>query len=67
MYPRLKDLRQDAGLTQGQVANYLHCSQQAYSAYENGKREIPISCLKALSKLYNRPIDYLVENPFDKT
>ena len=65
MYPRLKDLREDNGLTQKQVAVYLHCTQQAYSAYETGKREIPINHLKALSKLYKKSIDFLLENPLE--
>lgn len=66
MYPRLKDLREDKGLTQKQVADYLHCTQQAYSAYETGKREIPITHLKVLSKLYEKSIDYLLENPLEE-
>ena len=45
VYRRIRDLREDADLKQRQIAEYLHCSQQAYSAYECGDREIPIDAL----------------------
>lgn len=60
MYERIKNLREDNDLNQGYVANQLHCSQQAYSLYELGLREIPIEMLIKLAFLYNTSIDYLV-------
>ena len=39
---RLKDLREDADLTQKSVADMLHIRQNTYSQYENGQRQIPI-------------------------
>ena len=36
MYPRLRDLREDADMTQSQVAKYLQMSQTGYSKYETG-------------------------------
>lgn len=57
---RLKDLREDADMTQAQVGNYLHISQRSYSHYEAGSRNIPIEILIELANLYNVSLDYLV-------
>ena len=60
MYKRIRDLREDNDLTQKQVANKLKCSQQVYSNYELGQRDIPTDILIALSKLYNVSTDYIL-------
>lgn len=60
MYERIKDLREDADLTQKDVANILHCSQQAYSYYELGLRDIPSNALIELSNYYNVSVDYIL-------
>ncbi len=60
MYQRIRDLREDHDLTQKQVAKMLHCSQQAYSNYELGQRDIPTSILIQLSQLYNVTTDYIL-------
>ena len=39
MYRRIRDLREDADLTQKQVAQYLQMSQTGYSKYETGKAD----------------------------
>lgn len=57
---RLKNLRENQNLKQTDVAEYLRISQQSYSRYENGKRELPIYYLEPLSKLYNVSTDYLL-------
>ena len=51
-YPRLRDLREDHDLTQREVAAYLGVSQQTYSNYENGVREIPTNTVVALARFY---------------
>ena len=56
---RLKELRVQNGLTQGEVANVLHCSQVAYGMYELGKRKIPVEQLIVLAKYYRVSLDYL--------
>lgn len=61
MYRRVRDLRQDNDLTQKQVAKYLNCSQQVYSNYELGQRDIPTDILIMLSKYYNVSVDYILE------
>jgi transcriptional regulator with XRE-family HTH domain len=60
MYRRIRDLREDHDLTQKQVSEILHCSQQAYSNYELGQRDIPTSILIALAKYYHTSVDYLL-------
>lgn len=60
MHRRIRDLREDHDLTQKQIADILHCSQQAYSNYELGQRDIPTSILIALAKYYHTSVDYLL-------
>ena len=59
--PTLKKLRSDyRDLKQRQVAEYLRCSQQVYSNYELGQRDIPTDVLIRLSDLYKVSVDYLL-------
>ena len=60
MYRRIRDLREDADLTQKQMADVLHCSQQVYSNYELGQRDIPTAILIALAKYHNTTTDYIL-------
>lgn len=60
MYQRIRDLREDHDYKQRQLAEYLHCSQQVYSNYELGQRDIPTEVLIQLAKLYDVSIDYLL-------
>jgi len=62
MYQRIRDLREDKDLTQKQMAKYLKCSQQVYSNYELGQRDIPTQTLLALSKFHNTSVDYILGN-----
>ena len=56
----IRDLREDHDLTQREVASHLGVSQQTYSNYENGVREIPTSTVVALAKFYQVSTDYLL-------
>ena len=60
MYQRIRDLREDHDMTQKQVAAKLNCSQQVYSNYELGQRDIPTDILIKLSALYHVSVDYLL-------
>lgn len=60
MYRRIRDLREDRDMKQRQVADYLRCSQQVYSNYELGQRDIPTDILIRLSELYDVSVDYLL-------
>lgn len=61
VYRRIKDLREDYDLKQKDLAKILHCSQQVYSNYELGQRDIPTYILIALSNFYKVSVDYLLE------
>lgn len=60
MYRRIRDLREDNDLKQRQLAELLNCSQQVYSNYELGQRDIPTDVLIRLSDFYNVSVDYLL-------
>lgn len=61
MFKRIRELREDNDLTQKQVAKELNCSQQVYSNYELGQRDIPTDILIKLTKIYNVSSDYILE------
>ena len=66
VYKRIRDLREDRDLTQKDVARALNCSQQVYSNYELGQRDIPTDILIKLSHFYNVSVDYILglsDNP----
>lgn len=54
---RIRDLREDADLTQQQVAQILLCDQSLYSKYE---RELPLGLAVKLADFYHVSLDYLV-------
>ena len=60
MYKRIRDLREDNDLTQKELAKTLNCSQQVYSNYELGQRDIPTDILIKLSKYYSVSTDYIL-------
>ena len=60
MYRRIRDLREDHDLKQRQLAEFLNCSQQVYSNYELGQRDIPTDVLIRLSDFYQVSVDYLL-------
>jgi len=65
-YHRLKDLREDNDLTQKQVAMLLLITQQQYSLYEKGYRDIPSEYLITLADFYKTSVDYILgrtDNP----
>ncbi len=59
-YERIRNLREDADLSQEEVSELLHVSQRAYSYYEIGKRGIPTEILIELANIYKVNMDYLV-------
>ena len=60
MFSRVRDLREDRDLTQRELATYLCCSQQVYSNYELGQRDIPTEILIKLSRFYGVSTDYIL-------
>lgn len=71
MYERIRNLREDMDLRQADVAEYLNCSQVAYSYYEIGSRDIPTDVLIKLAKYFHCSTDYLlglsdIKDPYQK-
>lgn len=58
---RIKDLGEDADITQTELANYLNIKQNTYSQYENGHRQLPIDALIKLAAYFNTSTDYILE------
>lgn len=57
---RIRDLREDADMTQQQVAEVLGTSQTMYARYERGANELPIRHLLKLCRLYGVSSDYIL-------
>lgn len=58
-YPRLRDLREDRDLSQKAIAELIGTTQQYYSEYERGVREIPLHIFIQLAQYYGVSLDYL--------
>lgn len=57
---RLRDLREDADISQTQVARILGMSQTGYSKYETGENDIPTQVLIKLANYYKTSTDYIL-------
>lgn len=57
-YQRIRDLREDADLTQKQVGEAINVPQRTYAYYESGQRMVPPQVLCALADFYNVSVDY---------
>ena len=68
---RIRELREDADLSQSDVAKLIFVGQRTYSDYENGITRLPIDSIKRLARFYNVSMDYIsgasdVRNPYPK-
>lgn len=61
MLSRIKQLRQERGLSQRALAELLGLSQQSINKYENHNIEPDIAMLCQIATLFDVSIDYLVE------
>jgi len=57
---RLKELREEKGLTQKQVAEKLNLNSVTYLHYEKAQREPPLSVLAEMAMFFNVSVDYLI-------
>lgn len=57
---KLKELRQLKGLSQQELADYLHCTAVSYSRYENGSRTPSLELLVQLADYFDVTLDYLL-------
>ena len=60
---RLKEAREAAGLTQGQVARRLDLHRPTISEIEAGRRKVSAQELAAMAELYGVSVDWLVHGP----
>ncbi len=65
-YQRIRDLREDADLTQAEIAQIIHMHKTTYVRYESGEREIPLNIAILLAKFYKVSLDYLAGLTNDK-
>ena len=57
---RIRNLREDADMTQQQMADILFINRRTYSSYELGIRGIPTEILIKIADYFDTSIDYLV-------
>lgn len=57
---RLRELRIQSKFTQAYVAEKLSISREAYSFYENGRRQPSVEILIMLADLYAVSLDYIL-------
>ena len=57
---RIKEIREDKGLTQTQIAKKIGITQRNYSYYETGMTMLTEDILIKLADFYNTSIDYLL-------
>lgn len=60
MKTRIRDMREDADLSQKVVAEYLLCDQSLYSKYERDDRALPLELAVRLAEFYHVSVDYLL-------
>jgi transcriptional regulator with XRE-family HTH domain len=65
-WKRFIELREEKGVYQKDVAEYLGVAKNTYSQYEKGKREPSIEKIKLLALYYNCSIDYLIGSTDNK-
>ena len=58
-YQRLRDLKEDADLTQKEVAQLIGVSVNHYGKYERGETDIPFEKVVILARYYNVSLDYI--------
>lgn len=68
-YEKIREMREDRGLSQQFIAGILHIGQRTYSDYETGKTRIPVESVITLARFYDVDLNYLTgisqeRNPF---
>lgn len=59
---KLQLAREEAELSQEQLANLLGCAQSTLSNYEKGKRRIYLTQLEKIAEILGKPIEYFMES-----
>jgi len=56
----LREMREECGLTQAQLADRLSMPQSYVSKYETGERRVDAAELQEFARLYGKPLDFFV-------
>lgn len=59
-FQRIRDLREDADLTQSEMGKAINLPQRTYAYYESGERTIPPEVLIALARFHKTTTDYIL-------
>ncbi|MBE6012819.1 helix-turn-helix domain-containing protein [Anaeropeptidivorans aminofermentans] len=59
VYPRIRKLREEADLSQRELAEIIHMHKTTYTRYETGEREIPFNIAILLAQYYKVSLDYI--------
>lgn len=60
---RIQKAREEAGLSQSELASRLGITQAALSNYELGKRRLHLAKLDGLAAALGKPLAYFIEEP----
>ena len=66
-YERIRNLREDADLTQAQMGENINVPRRTYAYYESGERMVPPQVLVALAQYHHVSVDYLLGLTDEKT
>ena len=59
-YQRLRDLREDADLSQLEMGKAINLPQRTYAYYESGERTVPPEILIAIAQYHKTSVDYIL-------
>jgi transcriptional regulator with XRE-family HTH domain len=63
MLASLREAREEAGLTQAEVAAHFSRPQSFVSKSESGERRIDPMELRMFAKIYQKPVSYFLDEP----
>lgn len=64
---KIKELRQNQGLTQDALAEMVSCNTSHISNIENNHTKVSLNVLLAIANSLNTSIDYLLSNQYGNT
>ena len=59
-FQRIRDLREDADLTQTEMGKAINLPQRTYAYYESGERTVSPEVLISLAKYHKTTVDYIL-------
>jgi transcriptional regulator with XRE-family HTH domain len=59
---RIQRAREEAGLSQEELASRLGCTQAALSNYELGKRRLYLANIEQIARILNKPLNYFLND-----